>query len=121
MSEPLVPVPLSLLTRIADELARTAKAFEDYHRDALPHLQRLREIDEAREAVRARVDAERIEGRGRAEKLLTSRAAYGVYGLILALLGTWLGAAIGIAPPGVALAIPTTSPTTEDVTHAPAP
>jgi hypothetical protein len=97
----MVAVPFDLLTRMVDELGRNADAAAAYHRDALPHLIRLREIEEARDRARAAADAERLESRGALARIFTSTPAVVVYTAVVVLLANYLAGIAGIAPQAV--------------------
>jgi hypothetical protein len=115
---PIAPVPLDLLQQIPHELRRTSEAFEAYHREALPLIKKLADIEEARDRARAAADAERLEGRGRFTKIATSTPAYMVYTAIVVLLANYLAAVAGIAPQVVKDGL---APETEEVRHAAEP
>lgn len=95
---PTVTVPLDLLERMARETGRLADIVEGYHRDALPHLSRLREIEEARERARAAADAERLEGVGRWRAFFMGPVFLAFVGAVVGALTTYFLGVNGIAP-----------------------
>lgn len=90
-------IPLSIAERIAragertdDRVARLERTLDDYVSDVAPHVKRLHEIEEAREAARAKADAERLEARSGLVAVITSKPALVIYSVLLTAFATFL-------------------------------
>lgn len=85
------------VANMAEDLARLTTATENlnasvaaYRLETAPVLEEYRAAEAARRATRARVDAEKLEGRGKVAEILTSKAAFAVYAAVASWLGAWL-------------------------------
>lgn len=85
------------VANMADDLARLATAVENLNQNVVAHrvettpvLEEYRAAEAARRATRARVDAEKLEGRGKVTEILTSKAAFAAYAAGASWLGAWL-------------------------------
>lgn len=106
---PPTPSTADILSQVADlaeDLSRLATAVDElngavrtYRIETAPVLEEYRAAEQARREARARADAERLEGRGKVEQMLTSKAAYAVYAAALSWLGAWLTGIVGSGQP----------------------